>query len=84
MFSSYFRSDNDNNKGIINYIFIINNHHHHYYYHYHYYYQEQWDTLNIASGDDVPDANKYKGLVLTGSRFNTRDALPWYYYYHYY
>ena len=37
-----------------------------------------WTHINIARGDPLPEIANVDGLVLTGSRFNVRDALPWY------
>jgi GMP synthase-like glutamine amidotransferase len=39
-----------------------------------------WDELSIAKGEvlDPSIHGYYDGIVITGSRFNVRDSLPWY------
>lgn len=38
-----------------------------------------WTTCQIAIGETLPDdIFSYQGVVLTGSRFNCRDNLPWF------
>lgn len=41
---------------------------------------DEWEIVNIARGELVPDLDKYKGIVITGSHFNCRDgpSLPWF------
>lgn len=42
--------------------------------------EEAWSLLHIARGDKVPalsDPPQYDGIVITGSRHNVRDELPW-------
>lgn len=40
---------------------------------------DDWKSVEIAKGENLPkDIMEYKGVVLTGSRFNTRDKLPWF------
>eukprot|EP01033_Poteriospumella_lacustris_P017859 gene17859-12803_t len=40
---------------------------------------DAWITCHIAVGDELPaDLLSYQGVVLTGSRFNCRDNLPWF------
>lgn len=42
--------------------------------------EEEWVSINVASGGLVPDAADCHGVVITGSRFNVRDReqLPWF------
>lgn len=43
--------------------------------------EEKWISINIANGDNLPnDIMSYKGIVLTGSRFNIcdREQYPWF------
>lgn len=37
-----------------------------------------WDQCIIANNEELPVFTQYKGVVITGSRFNVRDNLPWY------
>lgn len=39
---------------------------------------DEWIRVNIARGESLPDMSSISGLVLSGSRFNVRDQLPWY------
>ncbi|CAM9234746.1 unnamed protein product [Ectocarpus fasciculatus] len=39
---------------------------------------DEWLHVNIARGEPLPDMSSIAGIVLTGSRFNVRDQLPWY------
>lgn len=39
---------------------------------------DQWIHVNIARGEPLPDMNNISGIVLTGSKFNVRDQLPWF------
>lgn len=40
---------------------------------------DDWITCHIAVGEELPaDLLSYQGVVLTGSRFNCRDNLPWF------
>jgi len=41
-------------------------------------YPNLWDQCLIANDEELPSFTKYKGVVITGSRFNVRDSLPWY------
>ena len=39
---------------------------------------DSWEQCHIASDEELPPFANYKGVVITGSRFNVRDNLPWY------
>ena len=39
---------------------------------------DSWDQCHIASDEVLPSFDQYKGVAITGSRFNVRDNLPWY------
>lgn len=39
---------------------------------------DEWFHINIARGDEIPSIDGFKGIVITGSRHNVRDQLPWF------
>lgn len=39
---------------------------------------DEWITVNVATGDAIPPADQFQGIVITGSHFNVRDQMPWY------
>lgn len=43
--------------------------------------EHEWRVINIANGEALPDdIHDYKGIVITGSHYNTRDrdTIPWF------